>query len=418
MRRPNILFMNRVYPPVRGATGRVLRDLAHAFARDGWHVTVVTTGEKAGQELDGNVRIVRVKGSQKPANVFVYFWIWVKMLIVALRLKRRHLIVTLSDPPLVIVAGQIVAHFKKSKHVNWCHDLYPDIMPALGYKLPDFVMRFLKKLSRRSMRSCEKVIVNGRCMAKHLAYDGLDPKMIAMIPNWPDLELVDPELTEGIPEVQAFHSEVIEGMRPHAEQLKDGQRFRVLYSGNLGRAHTISTVLDAAEILNKENSDVEFVFVGDGKQFDFIAEQRAKRSLDNVRLLPYQPASRLREMMESGDVHLITMKDEAAGCLVPSKLYAALAVARPCIFIGPEQTEAAKVIQDFKTGVVVANGEAEDLAEAIRIFRNDGQIWFAAHRGAARAREVFTPHESLDAWMERAFAIIKDDLKRVKKAAA
>lgn len=417
MRRPNILFINRVYPPVRGASGRVLRDLAHAFARDGWHVTVVTTGEKSGQELDGNVRIVRVKGSQKPSNVIVYLWIWCKLLVMALRLKRRHLVVTLSDPPLLIVAGQIVAHFKKSKHINWCHDLYPDIMPALGFKVPDFMMRFFKKLSRRAMRSCEKVIVNGRCMAKHLAYDGVDPKMIAMIPNWPDLELVDAELSEQQEIGHAFHADQIEGLRPHEDQIKEGVRFRVLYSGNLGRAHTIDTVLDAAEILHAEQSDIEFVFVGDGQQFDFVAQQRAKRGLDNVRLLPFQPASRLREVMESGDVHLVTMKDEAAGLLVPSKLYAALAVARPCIFIGPEQTETAKVIQDFKTGVVVANGEAEDLAEAIRIFRNDGQIWFAAHRGAARAREVFTPYESLDAWMERAFAIIKDDLKRGKKAA-
>jgi hypothetical protein len=41
---PSVLFLNRVYPPVRGATGRVLRDLARSFAADGWSVTVLTTG--------------------------------------------------------------------------------------------------------------------------------------------------------------------------------------------------------------------------------------------------------------------------------------------------------------------------------------------------------------------------------------
>ena len=61
MRRPTILFMNRVYPPVRGATGRVLRDLAKSFAREGWHVTIITTGPKASKERDGGIRIIRVK---------------------------------------------------------------------------------------------------------------------------------------------------------------------------------------------------------------------------------------------------------------------------------------------------------------------------------------------------------------------
>lgn len=403
--------MNRVYPPVRGATGRVLRDLAHSFARDGWHVTVVTCGETAGQELDGMVRVVRVKGPEKPKGVLGYVWIWIKMMVVALRLKRRHLVVSLSDPPLVIVAGRIVAFIKGSHHINWCHDLYPDVMPALGMKVPEWLMRVLKKISRAAMQSCDRVIVNGRCMARLLSNDGVDPRRIVMIPNWPDLELVEPNLPGEEQEDGFFHSDTVEGMRPHDEQIKTDLRFRVLYSGNLGLAHPIDTVLDAAAILQGEASDIEFVFVGDGKGFDYVADQRTKRGLENVRFLPYQPASKLREIMESGDVHLITMKDEAAGCIVPSKLYAALAVARPCIFIGPEQTETAKVIQDFKTGVVVGNGDAEDLAEAIRIFRNDGQIWFAAHRGAAQAREIFTPYESLDAWVERAFSTIKDDLR-------
>jgi NAD(P)-dependent dehydrogenase (short-subunit alcohol dehydrogenase family) len=48
MRSPSVLFMNRVYPPATGATGRVLRDLARAFAKAGWQVTVITCGPKSG----------------------------------------------------------------------------------------------------------------------------------------------------------------------------------------------------------------------------------------------------------------------------------------------------------------------------------------------------------------------------------
>ena len=411
MRRPTIVFMNRVYPPVRGATGRVLRDLAKAFAREGWHVTIITTGPKALKERDGGIRIIRVKAPERPRGTFSYLLIWLKMLFVALRIKGRHLLVTLSDPPLIVVAGRIVAAFKKSRHIHWCHDLYPDVLPALGIKMPGFLLRFFKAQSRKAMQSCDKVIVTGRCMAKHLTYEGLNPKQITTIANWPDIEILETPAPDD-PDSQFFTVPTVNGARPYNELLKEKQKFRVLYAGNIGLAHPIEAIIEAAEMLQEELTDVEFVFVGDGEKFDYIAKERTKRGLENIRLLPFQPAERLREVMESGDIHLVSMKEEAAGFIVPSKLYTALAVARPCIFMGPVQSETAKVIKDFQTGKIVPQGDAKALAEAVRSYRMSGEEWFAAHGGAARARDVFTPSGSIDAWMERAWDSVQEDLRK------
>lgn len=398
--------MNRVYPPVRGATGRVLRDLASSFAREGWHVTVVTTGDAAGEERYDSVRIIRVKGDQKPESFFSYLWIMIKMMWVTLRLESRHVLVTMTDPPMLVVAGAFIARFKKCRHIHWCQDLYPEVLPALGVSIPDFAMRFLIKLRRNSMDKCDKVIVNGRCMADYLITDGLEARNIAMIPNWPDIELTDPEM---IGETGESYLPVDENMgRPFDEQKKNGRKFRVIYAGNIGRAHPISTIIDAAEILDEEKSDIEFVFVGDGKRYDDLVQERSKRGVDNIRVLPYQPLSRLRETMESGDVHLVSMREKAAGFVVPSKLYAALAVARPTVFIGPDATETAQVIKDYKAGLIVDNNDAKGLADAIRAYREDSSFWVKAHKGAAEAREVFTPKDSIDAWIDRAWAIVSD----------
>ncbi len=402
--------MNRVYPPAYGATGRVLRDLAESFAREGWHVTVVSSGEKAGEQRKNGVRIVRVKGPERPKNVLSYMWIWLKMLFVALRLKGRHVVVSMSDPPLVVVAGSIVARIKKSRHINWCHDVYPEVMPALGMRVPNFLMDIFVVLRRRVMKSCDRVIVNGRCMAQFLAQDGTDVQNISMIPNWPDVELTGSDTAEN--EGLSYNIPDPEMLRPFDRLLKNERKFRVLYAGNLGRAHPFETILEAAEILKDKNEDVEFVFVGAGARYDDLVEERAKRGLDNIRMLPFQPASKLREMMESGDVHLVTLKDDAAGFIVPSKLYSGLAVGRPCVFVGPIESETAKVIRDFEAGYVVAQGDGESLAEAIATLREDGDSWFSAHHGAIQARKVFTPKDSIDAWIERTWDVVKDDLER------
>ncbi len=408
MRRPTILFMNRVYPPVRGATGRVLKDLACSFAHEGWHVTVISSAPDAGEIREDGIRIIHVKGAENPSSLVAYIWVWFKMLALALRLKRRHILVTMSDPPLLVYAGCIIAKIKGSRHINWCHDLYPEVTPVLGIKLPDFFMRFFMRLRRKSMNACDKVIVSGRCMAKYLTGDGLDTCKIAMVPNWPDMELSDPEMIDE--QDMLYEPQEFGGLRPFEKQLKTNQRFRILYAGNIGLVHPIDTILDAAQKLEEQGSDVEFVFVGDGARFDFIVEERTRRGLDNIRLLPYQPISQLREVLESGDVHLISMKEDAAGFVVPSKLYAALAVARPSILIGPEQSETAKVIHDFEAGTVVAQGDVDALVSAITKYRENGKAWFEAHRGAVNARGVFTPQGSIDAWMEKAWDVVKNDL--------
>jgi colanic acid biosynthesis glycosyl transferase WcaI len=400
--------MNRVYPPVRGATGRVLRDIARSFAHEGWHVTVVSSGPEPGETREDGIRIIRVKGPEKPSGALIYIWVWLKMLVIALRLKKRHILVTMSDPPMIVYAGMIASKIKGCKHINWCHDLYPEVVPALGMKMSDFWIKFFTKRRRKAMNTCDKVIVSGRCMAQYLTKDGLDARRVAMVPNWPDIELTDPEMldSEGTPYVKPE----VDGLRPFEKQLKSKQRFRVLYSGNIGLVHPIDSIIEAAQKLHDQDSDVEFVFVGDGERFDRIAKERSERGLDNIRLLPYQPISQLREVLESGDVHLVTLKEEAASFVVPSKLYAALAVARPSILIGPTLSETAKVINDFKAGKVVSPDDVDGLVAAIKAYRENGEVWFEAHQGAVNARDVFTPQESIEAWMEKAWELVKDDL--------
>jgi len=417
--KPSVVFFNRVYPPSRGATGRMLRDLARAFSDKGWHVTVVTTGSKSRRGYDGAIRIIRVKAPVRTKRMSAYLFVWLRMFWTGLNLPKHDLVVTMTDPPMLVVAGRFIASLKKSRHIHWCQDLYPDIIPALGMNITRSRMGFYKKLSRKSMKRCDKVITIGRCMAKQLTHSGLEPRRVAVIPNWPDNELLLEEnslqlLRRPVP---SLHD--AEGARPFDQLLTDGaeRKFRILYSGNLGRAHPVETVLGAAEILAQQHTDIEFVFVGDGQSYERLAQERAKRGLENIRLLPFQPASRLRELMESGDLHLVTMKHESAGMLVPCKLYAALAVARPCIFVGPENSEIARVITDFGAGSVVPQGDASRLAEEIIKYRFDSGVWFKAHEGAAKAGQVFVPEQSYEAWMKRALDVVNPPNKGQRRAA-
>jgi colanic acid biosynthesis glycosyl transferase WcaI len=145
-------------------------------------------------------------------------------------------------------------------------------------------------------------------------------------------------------------------------------RFVVMYSGNMGLAHTLTPILEAATAL-RQNPHVCFVFIGDGARRAELEAGVAARQLASVRFLPYQPRERLAESLSAADVHLISMQPEATGLLMPSKLYGILASGSAVIAIADPQSELAELIQERTLGYVcdprTPDGGAERLAYVI-----------------------------------------------------
>lgn len=403
--KPSVLLINRVYPPARGASGRVLRDLAREMTRAGWQVTVLTTGEKTFSEKDGGIAVFRVKTAQNPKGFVGYTRVLARLYLAAMRQPRHDLVVTLTDPPMLVTIGRRFAKKKNCAHMHWCQDLYPDLFPSIGVKMPDFVLKSLSRTARRSMNKSGKVIAVGRCMGKYLAHTGVETGRISVIPNWPDQEIIDVQRKTRSNDVRI--KEDVPNARPAEQLIRDpSPRFRVLYAGNIGRAHPMNTILEAAEILS-DHPEMEFAFVGDGPNHDRLAAERSRRGLQNVKLMPYQPASILKDLMESGDLHLVSMRDDAAGLLVPCKFYSALAAARPTIYIGPDDTEIARIIKDYGCGAIVPQGDGATLAQAILFFRNEPGAWFDAQQGAEAASQECRPVKSILSIMKEAEETIR-----------
>lgn len=403
MSQPSVLFINRVYPPHRGATGRMLRDLAQSLAEEGWDVRVITTGIKSGKHIDGSVSVSCVKGPKKPNGALGYGWIWLKMLGAAAFQKKADLVITMTDPPLVLFIGHFLKKIKKARHhIHWCQDVYPDVLPVLDFNFPKFLLARFQRFSRKVMSQTDKVVTIGRCMARYLKETGVRPETISLISNWPDFEL-----TDHMPYGQG-PGMLNDGTVAQPESgFKHEKKFRVLYAGTIGRAHPVDTILEAADLLQASNPEIEFVFVGEGEGYDSVQKERAHRGLDNIRLLPWQPKAHLRATMESGDIHLVSVKDAASGMLVPCKIYSALAVNRPCIYIGPEDSEAGHLISDFGAGTVVSQGDSYALAEHIRRYRFSSEDWFFAQEGAVSASRTCRPEDMIRLWLDNASAVIE-----------
>lgn len=414
MNRPSILFINRFYPPASDVYtdgARLLSDMAEAFARDGWHVTVLTTGSKQEENRERGVRVIRIKSFshshkllrkkvRKQNNSADDMADFIKLRNRALKMKGRDVVVTLDDPPMTALIGEALRKRKKSLHVHWCRRVYPDLMKLEDHKLPRMVLKALSKKIQESIKNSSLVITNGPCVERYLRQSALTDKSIAVIQDWPDKSFYSEDSPQNLP----FRK--VDSARQSEEQLRAGRKFRVLYSGHIDSLHPIETILSAAEILAEKYTDIEFVFSGDGRGVENLSEKRARLGMDNVRILPPPPKGRLRPLMESGDVHLISMNMGAAGMMVPCSVYAGLAAQRPCIFVGPAESTAAQIIERFNAGKVVPQDSPEMLADAIKIYRMEAQAWYDAHDGAAKARETFLPCENAELFVKHVRALV------------
>jgi glycosyltransferase involved in cell wall biosynthesis len=220
------------------------------------------------------------------------------------------------------------------------------------------------------LRRAAANVVLGQRMRERVTALGVDPRRIAVIPNWADGALLRP---------------VERGANPLRAEWGLGDRFVVGYSGNLGRVHEFGTVLGAAEALRSQ-ADIVFLFIGDGAQKAALATAAQGRALSNILFRPYQPREALGQSLGAADAHLVTLRPELEGLVVPSKFYGVAAVGRPTIFIGDPEGEIGSVVREARCGMCVRQGDAEGLARAITTLRDDSAT---RERMGTNARQVF-----------------------------
>jgi glycosyltransferase involved in cell wall biosynthesis len=182
-------------------------------------------------------------------------------------------------------------------------------------------------------------------MRERLVRRGVDAGKIEVIPNWSSVGAVSAA------EVQAMR-----------KRLGWNGKFIALYSGNIGLAHDFETLVGAAKLL--EGGGVQMVFAGEGPRLEQV--RRETEGLAHVAFLLPQAKEDLSAFLAAADVHLVSVRAGLEGLVVPSKAYGILAAGRPLFYVGAVNSEVAGVIAESGCGVVIPNGDAAGLAEAIK----------------------------------------------------
>jgi colanic acid biosynthesis glycosyl transferase WcaI len=372
-----VLFINQYYWPDHASTAQHLTDLAESLAERGFecHVLCAQGRYEAGApkppacEERRGVRIHRVPAfslgrRSTLTRMADYLSFYALALVRAIQFPRFDVVVTLTTPPLIGLVGALLRWTRGTFHVYWSMDLHPDASLALG-RMPARhpVVGLLARLSDWIYRQADRVVVLGPYMADRVLLKGVRPERIATIPVWSCRDEIYP---------------VPRNTNPLREQLGLGTAFVAMYSGNLGLAHSVEEFLEAARMLRNRH-DIVFLFVGGGPRQGELRTAAQAEGLNNIRFLDYAPRGDLHRSLSLADVHLISMRPEMRGIVVPGKLYGVMAAGRPALFVGPPHCESADTIRRAGCGFTIRSGDHDGVVSAILALAADPNL--ARHMG-------------------------------------
>jgi glycosyltransferase involved in cell wall biosynthesis len=179
---------------------------------------------------------------------------------------------------------------------------------------------------------------------------------------------------------------------PFRIENKFGDRVVIMYSGNHAYVHHLDTLLKAALIL-KDNSHFLFVFVGGGVRKKDVAEFKNKHNLENIIQLPFQPRENIHNSLGSSDIQVVILGNGQVGYTHPNKVYGAMYIGKPILYIGPKESHVADLINDLDGNISVQHGESQILAEKIEALfsRSWDEINRIGENNLSYANENFHP---------------------------
>lgn len=406
---PRLLLYYHFFHPSDVVSARQFSDLGAEQAARGWEVTAVTSDRAwhdpalryPARERWCGVDIHRVHRPAWPqsralgrlANSAYLLAAWARH---SRTLPPADAIVIGSDPAFAALLALPLARLRpRTPIVHWCFDLYPEAIAAedgddgddgeaAGGPLTRLGLPAARRLMAAAYRRCDTLVDIGSTMRRRLAAYATGARH-ATLPPW---ALVEPERPSPV-DAQA-----------RAALFPADARLTLLYAGTMGRAHEFELLLELARACRaRSGRAISFCFACRGNRLGAL-RAAVRPDDENVGFAPFGTEAELPARLAAADLHVVSLRAEWAGLVVPSKFFASLAVGRPVLFAGPADSEIADWIAELGVGLAIHRPADLDAAVAALHRLADAPADLARWQGEVHGRyaEGFSKRATNDRW--------------------
>jgi len=256
-----------------------------------------------------------------------------------------------SSPSLVgFLGGKYLSNvYPGARLVFEVRDIWPLSLVELGgYSLKHPFIRLLQWIEDKAYCDSARVVSNLKNTVEHMVSRGMDRSKFTWIPNGFSMDEVKHK--QDLPE------EVLEQLP------KD--KFVVGYTGTLGIANALDSLIEAAELL-KDQPAIAFVLVGGGKEKGRLKTLVDKKRLGNVWFIEPIPKAQIQTMLVHFDACFIGLtKDPLFRFGVsPNKLFDYFYSGKPILYA--IESGSYTPVSDAGAGIQVGAEDPQEIADAV-----------------------------------------------------
>ena len=322
---------------------------------------------------------------------FIYWHI--VSFFIGLTVKHVDLILSPSPPLTVGWMNLGLAKLKGCKVVYNVQEIYPDIL-KMKEGLP---LKFLRWMERRVYNGSDAVTTIDKVF-----YDTIEPRFVDktklhIIPNF-----VDTELYRALSSLQV-NSLLDPKLFPNTDGIK------LLYAGNIGHAQSWEPLIELADRTRELN--VEYIVIGEGAKSGYLVEEKERRKLTNLRILPYQPRELMPAILSYSDASFIFMAPENDGDGFPSKVYTIMACERPLLVSSGENTPIVNFLKDKGCAKLITEKDfdkkVDEMVEWLHTVTKE-ELSLMGKKGLAEIQAKYTKEKVTDVYADLVDELVQE----------
>ena len=364
-----ILFLTDNFPPEVNAPATRTFEHCQEWIKKGHQITVITCApnfphgklyngykNKLYQcELISEIKVIRVWSYMSSNSGFakrVIDYLIFAFMPFFIGIFQKHDIIIATSPQFFTTwSGWAISKIRRKPWIFELRDLWPESIKTVGVMKQGYIINLLEKIELGLYKSCNRVVAVTDAFKNNLIARGIENNKIEVVTNGSNMELFYPRKVD----ISLLKSLGLEG------------KFVVGYIGTHGMAHNLDFIIKAIEKIS--DSDVHFLFIGDGAMKSKIVKTSKELQLKNISFLDSVSKDEVPRYLSIIDISLAPLKkDDNFKTVIPSKIFESSAMQKP-ILLGV-QGQAQEILEKYGAGVCFEPDNEKDFIEKLSALKD------------------------------------------------
>jgi hypothetical protein len=295
------------------------------------------------------INSIKYKHAHDKKRIINWFYFAYKLLNIKKKINEIPDVIIYSSPSLVgFISAYFLAKKYKAKIVFDVRDIWPlTLIKIGGFSKYNIFIKFLQILEDFAYKNSDYIISSLQGLQKHIHVRVKTKKKFTWIPN-------------GFWFKESIHS--IKVKKKILTSI-NSQEFSITYTGTIGEANSLDTLIEAMILIKKKNH-IHLNIFGEGRLSSSLKSKVKKLNLRNVHFWGKIKKNQIQSVLKASDACVLCWKksDLYKYGVAANKLYDYLSSGKPII---QSYSGSYDIIKNFKAGITVPAENNLSLSKAI-----------------------------------------------------